>query len=116
MVFYLRCSLEFKTKTKQRLSTRVIVTLRSPRSCCCFSSLELNVSVIGSGSLPLPVTLSRDPSCEDLGMPEASRGRVPVSASAQLDIQYNQGVSAVIFSDHRLAHHPGSGVTGSRPR
>ena len=38
-------------------------------------------------------------------MAEASGGRVSLPAPAQLDNQYIQGVSAVIFSDHRLAYH-----------
>ena len=68
-------------------------------------SIALSVCVLGSGCSPLPVTLSLVPSHEDPRMAEALRGRVLPPAPAQLDTQCNQGVSAVIFSDHRLAHH-----------
>ena len=48
---------------------------------------------------------------------ELERGRVPSPAPTQLDIQYNQGVSALIFSDHRLAYHRGiSGPQAAVPR
>ena len=70
-----------------------------------FFILALIVCVLGSGWSPLPMTLSLVPSQEDLKMAEASGGRVSLPAPAQLDNQYIQGVSAVIFSDHRLAHH-----------
>ena len=61
---------------------------------------------MGSGScyLPLPVTLSEDPSEEDPGIAEALRGRVSVPVSAQLVIQYIQGVSAVQSSDLDKTH------------
>ena len=65
----------------------------------------LNVCVTGSCYLPLPVTLSRDPSQEDLGIAEAPRGRVSVPALAQLVIQYIQGVLAVHSSDLDKTHH-----------
>ena len=70
-----------------------------------FFILALIVCDLGSGWSPLPMTLSLVPSQEDLKMAEASGGRVSLPAPAQLDNQYIQGVSAVIFSDHRLAHH-----------
>ena len=53
------------------------------------------------------------PSQEDLEMAEAPGGRVSLPASTQLVNQYNQGVPAVIFSDHRLAYHA---VTRARTR
>ena len=78
------------------------------RAVNLFFVIVLSVCVLGRGCSPLPVTLSLVPSREGLRVAEALRGRVPSPASTQLDIQYNQGVSAVIFSDHRLAHHPES--------
>ena len=75
------------------------------RAVNLFFVIVLSVCVLGRGCSPLPVTLSLVPSREGPRVAEALRGRVPSPASTQLDIQYNQGVSAVIFSDHRLAHH-----------
>eukprot|EP01043_Picozoa_sp_COSAG02_P016862 COSAG02_NODE_751_length_17653_cov_172.765011_5_plen_50_part_00 len=48
------------------------------------------------------MTLSRVPSSEDFGMAEAPKGRFPTLVPTKLDIQCNQGVSAVIFSDFSL--------------
>eukprot|EP01043_Picozoa_sp_COSAG02_P012674 COSAG02_NODE_493_length_21166_cov_13.181318_3_plen_137_part_00 len=69
----------------------VVVDLHDPRSPPTRQMtpvILLNVCVIGSRSLPLLVTSTRVPSREDLRMAEASRGRVPAPASAQLGIQY----------------------------
>ena len=83
----------------------LILDRRLKRAVNLFFILALIVCVLGSGWSPLPMTLSLVPSQEDLKMAEASGGRVSLPASTQLDNQYIQGVSAVIFSDHRLAYH-----------
>ena len=87
-----------------RLKFPLFLDRRLKRAVNLFFILALIVCVLGSGWSPLPVTLSLVPSQEDLKMAEASGGRVSLPAPAQLDNQYIQGVSAVIFSDHRLAY------------
>ena len=88
-----------------RLKFPLFLDRRLKRAVNLLFILALIVCVLGSGWSPLPVTLSLVPSQEDLKMAEASGGRVSLPAPAQLDNQYIQGVSAVIFSDHRLAYH-----------
>ena len=60
---------------RHKFSLFLVWRLRSATNL--LSLLAVNVRVIGSGSLPLPVTLSRVTPSEDLGMAEAPKGRVP---------------------------------------
>ena len=65
----------------------------------------LNVCVVGSGDLALPVTLFRGSLSEALGWLRRFGVEFRCLRLTQLVIQYNQGVSAINFSDFSLAHH-----------